>query len=80
MTKDDALKMLEAFNAMLKFLPDNIVLDTVKNMLPETIENSKIPDEKVAELVTLYRKRDVPAIKQFFHRMFDDAKREVSAD
>ncbi len=80
MNQNDALKMLEACNAMLKFLPDKIVLDTVKNMLPETIENSKIPNEEVAELVILYRKRDVPAIKQFFHRMLDDAKRKVSAD
>lgn len=72
MNKNDAFQILDAFSAIIGFLPDEIVLSTVKAGLPDIIDNRNIPDEEVIELVALYRRRDVPAIKNFIKRMLDD--------
>ena len=77
MNQDNAEQIIDTINALFALLPDEFVLNTVRDALPEIVDNSEIPDDEVVELVKLYRKRDVPALRKFFARMCDDAKREL---
>ena len=77
MNKNDAFQILDAFSAMVERLPDELVLNAVRDSLPKIIDSDEMTDDEVAELAKHYRNRDVPALKKFFARMFDDTKREL---
>lgn len=74
---NNAAQIIDAISSLFAMLPDEFVLNTVRDSLPEIVDNSEIPDDEVAELVKHYRNRDVPALKEFFARMCTDAKREI---
>ena len=77
MNKNDAFQILDAFSAMVERLPDELLLSVIADNLPKIVSNIAIPKEEIDELITHYRNRDAPALKKFFARMFDDAKRDI---
>ena len=77
MNKNDAFQILDAFSAMVERLPDELLLSVIADNLPKIVSNIAISKEEIDELITHYRNRDAPALKKFFARMFDDAKRDI---
>ena len=76
----DALRILDALDTMIAILPDDFTLKIVKDSLPAIINDPETPNEEVVELITNYRNRNVPALKKFVARMFDDAKRQIEEE
>lgn len=77
MNKNDAFQILDALNAMVERVPDELLLSVIGDNLSQIVANIAIPKEEIDELITHYRNRDAPALKKFFARMFDDTKREI---
>jgi len=48
MNKDNAEQIIDGFNALFALLPDEFVLNIVRDALPKIVGNSKIPDDDAA--------------------------------
>lgn len=77
MNKNDAFQILDALNAMVERVPDELLLSVIGDKLSQIVSSPEISTTEIYELITHYRNRDAPALKKFFARMFDDTKREI---